>query len=78
MNVPMGFAALKRVGGRATVREVAEWSEAPRDPGDAETEGYARGGLFKMMAELEVLGAHQVTPGALDAVIEIDLGLKRR
>lgn len=77
MNVPAGYAALKRSGGRATVRELAEWCEAPRDPSDLETEGYSKRGLISMVAQLDTIGAPMVTAGTLDAMIEIESEVKR-
>lgn len=73
MNVPMGYGVLRRSGGRATVRELAAWCDAPRDPSDAEAEGYSRRGLIAMMGQLDTLGAKQISPGTLDAVVEIQV-----
>lgn len=73
MNVPQGFARLKSVGGTATVRELAEWCECPKDPTDIEAEGWSRTGLLSMMAQLDEIGARQVSPGALDAVVRIEV-----
>lgn len=71
MNVQAGLSRLRYAGGRATVREIAGWCDAPKDTSEAGVEGYSRRGLLVMMDELAALGAHQITPGVMDATVSI-------
>ncbi len=71
MNVQAGLSRLRYAGGRATVREIAGWCDAPKDTSEVGVEGYSRRGLLVMMAELAVLDAHQITPGVMDATVSI-------
>lgn len=73
MNVTAGKHRLQYAGGRATVEQMAEWCDAPKDPSPAGCGGYSRPGLLAMMAELAAIGVHQITyaTNPLEAMVKI-------